>query len=99
MGEIDLDLNDLHDVEFVETKVKKYLKKRKFFQRRKFLQRRGCILANEGEKFLGIRNVHELAFGLNNIVYNLNIVFQNNLMSELVSCYKAMKNPHHPKLN
>ncbi|MHA1473714.1 MAG: phosphotransferase [Promethearchaeota archaeon] len=70
MGEINLDLHDLHDVEFVENKIKKYLKRRKFFQRR------GCILANEEEKFLGVRNVKELAFGLNNVVYNLNIEFK-----------------------
>ncbi len=67
---------DLHDSKIVENKIKKYLKRRKFFQRRNFFRRRGSNLANEGEKFLGVRNVQELAFGLNNVVYNLNIEFK-----------------------
>ena len=72
---IDLDLHDLHDAEFVKRKIKKYLKRRKFFRKR------GCDFANEGEKFLGVRNVRELAFGLNNVVYDLNIEFKlkNNI--------------------
>ncbi|MHA1765702.1 MAG: phosphotransferase family protein, partial [Promethearchaeota archaeon] len=61
---------DLHDANIVEKRIVKYLKKRKFFRKR------GCGLANEGEKYLGIKSVKELAFGLNNVVYNLNIEFK-----------------------
>lgn len=61
---------DLHDSNIVKNRITKYLKQRSF------LRRRGNKLLFKGEKFQNVRSVEEMAFGLNNVVYNLNIEYR-----------------------